>query len=368
MEDQLVHEIGAEHHRAAESGRPPILLDLNPAGAYVAGIHFGVRFIVGVLGDLRGRIIAQQVLPRARNSVPESNLQSAARLCQQLIESTPFDRSRLLGTGVAVVGAVDPLDGTVSYAPELDWTGVQVGRILERHLTLPVAVDSSSRAMTVAEALLGAARGARNVVVVHIGTVIGAGILLERRLFYGNSNRAGQLGHITVEPNGAACDCGNVGCLNAVAAEPAIVALARRLIADGHKTILSELMGDGEQLEPQMIYAAALRGDLVAQRVVATAARAVGRALTQACLMLDPELVVVTGEIQQVGSCFFQPLCETVESQRTRLLRRTPHIVPGSFGTESGAVGAVALGLARFFYRAGFNLEVGNAIGEASGS
>jgi N-acetylglucosamine repressor len=351
IEEHVVQEVGTQQHQAVEGGRPRVLLDLNPTGAYVAGLHFGVRFIAGVIGDLRGRIIAQELLPRARDKRPEENLDEAARLCTRLVEATPFDKSRLLGTGVAVVGVVDPADGTVSHAPELNWAAVPARRILERQLGMPIAVDSSSRAMVMSEVLLGAARGARNVVVVHIGTVIGAGLLMEDRLLYGDSNGAGQLGHVTVDPRGAMCECGNVGCLNAVAAEPAIVNQAYQAILDGKRTILSDLAKTQGKLDPPLIYAAALRGDPVAQSVVADVARAIGRGLAQTCVLVNPELIVVTGEIQEVGSAFFQPLCQTMEPRIVPVLGRMPRIVPGSFGNDSGTVGAVALGLARFFHR-----------------
>jgi predicted NBD/HSP70 family sugar kinase len=360
MAEGLVQEVGSEQARSHQrrGGRRQVLVDLNPQGAFAVGVHIGVRLVTVAVGDLRGNRLCARAMARPRAAGPEATLQLAAETISDILQETAVDRSRVLGVGVASVGVVDPVEGVVRSAPQLGWRNVPVRQALHEMLGLPVVVDNSRRAMMLGEVLFGSARDARNAMVVHVATTIGAGLLIEHRLFYGDSYGAAQLGHLVVDPEGPLCACGGRGCLDAVAGELALTQRVREQVEAGRESLIPRMAeGALDALDARVVYAAALAGDALAREMVADVGRALGAALAHALVLVDPELVVVTGHIQETGDLFFGPLRSAVEPHVVRVLGKAPRIVPSTLGPDASAVSALSLALEHFFYGEGLHLE-----------
>jgi glucokinase len=227
---------------------------------------------------------------------------------------------RVESVGVALPAVIDAKAGATLVAPNLpgEWHGLAVVEPLQDELGVPVMLCNDGRALTNAEWLLGAARGCRDAVVLALGTGVGGGIVSDGRIIRGPRGRAGELGHIPVEPTGERCGCGAIGCLETVAGARALVRACRR--------------------SPELIVEAARHGDAGALEVLVRAGTAIGRAFATLAVSLNPELFVVGGGLAP-ALALMRPAIEAQLQERTSLTGTTP-IVPSALGLHAGAIGA----------------------------
>jgi predicted NBD/HSP70 family sugar kinase len=216
-----------------------------------------------------------------------------------------------------------------SPSPLKGWDDVDVAEELHRRLGLAVYVGNDANLGAVAEWMFGSGRGVDDFVYAMLSDGIGSGIMLNGRLHQGATGTAGELGHVVVSPHGFVCRCGNRGCLETVAGGRALAAA------------LSQVTGANTTLDDVLRLARA--GDPGARRAVQDAGRAVGRALSGLCTMLDPRLIIVGGRTGAVG----EPLLDGIRASLARELSPSVNgsvgVVPGSLGERAEVMGAIAL-------------------------
>lgn len=271
---------GADDEARPALGRPANLVRVDGGRALFIGVKVTGDEIIGVLTDLCCRIRVARHVPlpdRAAKAV----LASIADLVQDLL--TEADGVPVLGLGVAVSGDVDRTEGTVRYSPFLDWRDVPLAELTALTTGLPVTVDNDVRALTVAEQWFGAGAGLSDFAVVTVGAGIGCGLVVHGRVVAGAHGVAGEIGHVTVDPNGPLCHCGNRGCVEAIAGEAAIVRRIQEITG-------VELADAAEALT------LARRGVAGAREVYARAGEAIGRGIATVANLLGPERVIISGE------------------------------------------------------------------------
>ncbi|WP_405640567.1 ROK family protein [Streptomyces sp. NBC_00019] len=271
---------GADDEARPALGRPANLVRVDGGRALFIGVKVTGDEIIGVLTDLCCRIRVARHVPlpdRAAKAV----LASVAGLVQDLL--TEADGVPVLGLGVAVSGDVDRTEGTVRYSPFLDWRDVPLAELAALTTGLPVTVDNDVRALTVAEQWFGAGAGLSDFAVVTVGAGIGCGLVVHGRVVAGAHGVAGEIGHVTVDPNGPLCHCGNRGCVEAIAGEAAIVRRIREITG-------VEIADAAEALT------LARRGVAGAREVYARAGEAIGRGIATVANLLGPERVIISGE------------------------------------------------------------------------
>lgn len=254
------------------------------------------------------------------------------------------ERGQFLGVGIGAPGPLDRADGVVRIAPNLGWHEVPLRQLVSDALELPAALDNDANCAILGEWWLGAARGARHVVGLTIGTGIGGGLVLDGRLFHGASDVAGEVGHTTIEANGRRCGCGNLGCLEAYASGPAIAARAREALEGSAASPLWQLVDDDpESITAETVYAAAQAGDSLARLIVRETAEYLGTGVANLLNVFNPELVVIAGGVTQAGDALFEPLRAAVKRRAFRPAVEACRIVPGTLPGTAGMVGAVAM-------------------------
>ena len=202
---------------------------------------------------------------------------------------------------------------------------------LNRRLELPIEVDNDANLGALGEMQWGAGRGYRDFTYLKVTTGIGAGLVLEGRLYRGAAGTAGEIGHTTIDENGPVCRCGNRGCLELFAATPALLELLRRR-TDGTMTV-RELIDCSDA------------GDPGCRRVLEDAGRHIGVALANLCNLISPQLIVVGGELAAAGDALLQPMREATARGAVPAAGQRVNIVPGELGDRAGVLGAVALAL-----------------------
>ena len=246
------------------------------------------------------------------------------------------------------IGAPGPLDrerGLVIVAAKPWLAGFPLRDRIAQRLDLPATLDNDANCATVGEWWQGAARGARHVVGITIGTGIGGGLIIDGKLFHGSSDVAGEIGHTTIELNGRHCKCGNYGCLEAYASGPAIATRAREvLVREGTDSLLPQLVnGELEKITAHTVYDAAKKGDTLASEIVRDTARYLGVGVANLLNVFNADVVVVAGGVTLAGYALFAPLRAEVRRRAFRPAVEAARIVPGDLpGTAGVWVGAVA--------------------------
>jgi glucokinase len=277
----------------------------------------------------------------AHGSAPTPRRDAAAALA--VVAGLMADRGPAT-VGIALPG---PITDAVEdlFVPNLagEWTRSGIEARLRAVATAPVALVNDAHAMTLAEARLGAARAAQDVVCLTLGSGVGGGVVLGGALHRGWLGRAGEIGHMTIDPGGPLCSCGNRGCLETLASGPAIVAAASRPVRAGTRTALRELCGgDPGRLDAAMVAQAAAAGDAHACDVLERAGTALGIALANVCAVLAPELVVIGGGVAAALDGM-RPAIEAMLTRRATLLA-PPEIRHAELGALGGAIGAAEWG------------------------
>jgi glucokinase len=266
----------------------------------------------------------------------------------QTITTTGVSRNAFVGVGVGAPGPLDRERGLVLLTPNLGWRDIALRDRIAEGTRLPASLDNDANCATYGEWWVGAARGARNVVGMTIGTGIGGGLILNGQLYHGASDVAGEIGHTTIDQNGRRCGCGNYGCLEAYASGPAIAERAREALAFDEASLLPGMVdGDLSRITAQTVYAAAAEGDAVAREVVRDTARYLGTGIANLLNIFNPDVVVIAGGVTQAGDALFEPLRAEVRRRAFKPAVDACRIVPGALPGTAGVVGAAATFLAQ---------------------
>lgn len=352
LEQGIVAESGVLSTAHRSVGRPRTLLRLERQARHVIGIHIGVGSVRVAVADLRAQLSPPLALDHPLERTPEEVLADVADLACAAIEQSGVSRRTVLGVGVGASGLVNLQTGVNVLAPNLGWRDVPIRDLLSERLGLPVVVDNNARVMALGEAMFGAGRDAHALAFVYVRIGVGAGFVVDGRLFRGTAAGAGEIGHTTVIPyGGEPCRCGNTGCLETLVSETSIVRRAVALAAADENGLLATHMLQGEGSAFERVLAAARAGDAATLAMLREQARYLGIALANLVNILNPDLIVLGGICDQ-GEDILMPEIESTVRERAfgglgeRVRFQTP-----SFGAYAGIVGAAALALERFFYR-----------------
>lgn len=327
----LVEETADEPVPAARTtGRPPRLLSLVPSAAYALGVDIGHDHVRVVLTNLAGSPSRDRGHRLAVDHDPARALAVAGELIGQLVREEGIPREKVLGVGLGIACPVDAETGEL-FAEGImpGWVGVRPADELAGRTGFPVRIINDANACVLAEQRFGAARESADVVYLRLSFGIGAGVICGGRMLLGSDGVAGELGHVTVDPAGAVCRCGNRGCLETVASPAALAGLLRR--SWGRPVSSTDL--------PRLLR----EGDRGTVRAIEDAGDAVGRVLAPAVQLLNPELIVLGGDLAAAGEVLFEPMRRALERGTMRSSTRRLRIVPGELGDSAGVRGAAAL-------------------------
>jgi predicted NBD/HSP70 family sugar kinase len=330
----LLVERGAPEDGNATQGRPPVLLSFDPGAGAVIGMHFDHPVLRVAVADLGYTILAEATVPVDVDHDAQDSLDAAVALIDEVLVKSGVERERLLGAGAALAGPIDSATGTVGSSAILPgWVGLSLAQELEARLGLPVHVDNDANVGALAESVLGVGRGVSEMAYIMLGSGIGAGLIIGGQVYRGSGGTAGEIGHVLVDEHGPLCRCGNRGCLETYAGADALLDLLRRQHGD-------ELTVDG-------LVQLARDGDAACQRVIADAARIVGVAAATLCNQLNPELIVIGGELAQTGPLLLDPLRESIVRYAIPAAAEDVRVVTGELGERAELLGALVLVLGR---------------------
>lgn len=321
----------------SSGGRRPIMLHFQDDAFCILGVEMGASHVAVALTDLRGQVLDWELSDFPVRTDPEGTRARVAAMCEDALRTRKRGGPRLAGIGVAVACPVDP-QHPFALSPVVlpEWHGESRLERLGPRFGVPVMVDNDANLGALAEQWWGAGRGASHFTYVKVGTGVGSGHVINGELYRGATGFAGEIGHLSMDPDGEICMCGLRGCLALLVGSPALVKRASELRA---KTAKRSRNGD---VTMAGLEEAGLAGDPVALRVTREAAEWLGVAVSGMLNLMDPSVVIVGGGITALGDHFLGPLREAVRL-RTRVGGAIPSIVMSKLGPQSVAVGAATL-------------------------
>ena len=226
------------------------------------------------------------------------------------------EAGRLLGAGIGIPGIIDLQTGMLRKSANLPgWEEYPVRAEIERRLGAPVVLENDANVAALGEQWLGAARGIPNMAVVTLGTGIGGGIVLEGKIWHGMNGMAGEFGHVTIEPNGYPCGCGNHGCAEQYASAGAIMRMVREAIASGEATSLAKAASSDAEFGAKSIYNLAIQGDEHARRIFHTYGRYLGMLLADLINVLNLDMFVIGGGVSSAWDAYAPSMFEELRGR-----------------------------------------------------
>ena len=333
----LVRTIGLG---ASAGGRRPVLLEFDPGSRFAVGLEVDGLSCAAVLTNFDAEPLRILRAP-VRTVDAEDTIATATDLVAELASDLPA--GGLLGVGVGSVGTIDSEHGLVKMVASLGWRDVPIGARLAERFGVPVAVLTRAKAAAIGEGWSGVARGVDDFILVHVGVGITAGIVVNGRLYSGASGSEGAFGHVGVVENGPLCRCGNRGCLEAVAAGPAIVARVLEELRAGTASRLLEPVRDGRALlSLDMIARAAAEGDPVVTRVLDEAAAYVGGAAANLVSVLNPTKLIFGGPVIEALPGLVGAFAAIVRRRATASAGAAVEVAPSGRGPDGVPIGAAA--------------------------
>ncbi|MFT3895256.1 MAG: ROK family protein [Anaerolineales bacterium] len=323
--------------RSAPSGRPPVVLEINPNQGLVGAIDMGATHISIALADFTARILKEVEYPLDIKAGPEVCLAQASKHLMQLLEAQQLSIADLSAVGIGVPGPVITEAGMV-YAPPImpGWDRYPIRETLEKMWGCPVTLNNDAELGALGEWAYGAGRGEKNIAYIKVGSGIGAGLIMNKQIYGGTTGAAGEIGHLTIDENGPLCSCGNRGCLEAFAGGDAIAKQGQELVRSGKRTLLSDL----KTIKAHDVSEAARRGDLQAQEILRRSGTFIGIAIAGLINLFNPSIVIIGGGVAQVGDIITVPIRQAVRERAMRASEQSVRIVTGMLGRRSLLIGA----------------------------
>jgi len=325
----------------SEGGRRSSLLIIPPSAGLVAAVDIGATSIDVALTTLGSELVAQRGEGADVGVGPLSVLDRVNNLLSQLIDEQSASPRDVVAIGVGVPGPVEQASGLLTVPPIMPgWDRFPIRDAFAGEYAAPVFVDNDVNVMALGEHWGGVAKGVADVIFVKIGTGIGSGIIVGGRLHRGAQGCAGDFGHICVDPDGPVCTCGNTGCLEAMAAAPAIVLQAERCAREGESPLLMALLQERGELTMKGVGEAARRGDYCALTIIRRSGRLIGQTLASAVNVLNPSMIVIGGGVSRVGHALLAEVRSAVYQRSLPLATRNLPVVMSELDDVAGVVGA----------------------------
>lgn len=309
------------------------------ANEYVIGVDLGGTKVATALIERSGRVVR-------RTRFETSGLRTSEEVIDCLVRSVQEVRGELpvSGIGVASPGAVDTRRGIIKNGTNLPgWVDIPLRDALSDRLGTAVTVVNDANAAAWGEYYAGAGKGSQTMVYVTLSTGIGAGLVLDGRLFLGSTNFAGELGHTVVNPDGPVCSCGRPGCWEAYASGTSIARIGMEAAA-GRDSLMADLaLREGVPFGARHVFEAARLSDAAACETIELVIRYMALGLMNIVHTFNPDCIVIGGGVSKAGGELFLPLTAKTREEVMEPYRDTYRILPATLGDDAGVVGAAAL-------------------------
>lgn len=308
---------------------------------YVIGVDLGGTKICGALADLDGKILNSYTVQTDAFEGEKAVLGRIVSVINRVLEDSSKSIEEVKAIGIGSPGPLDSEKGIVIDTPNLPFKNFNLVENIKAVFNVPIYLENDANAAAIGEYMFGAGRGTRNMVYVTVSTGVGGGAVLNGKLYKGSTSNALEIGHSTVLHDGPRCNCGNYGCVEALASGTAIARQGMEAINSGVKTSLVEY----EKVTSYEIHKEAEKGDKVAIDILDRSFTYLGICIANIVVSFDPEMVVIGGGVSKIGSLLFDKVRKVVKERALKSMAEACTIVPARLGTDAGVIGAVAVAI-----------------------
>lgn len=335
MEQGLVSESELGH---SSGGRKPTMLHINTNAFYVIGIDAGPETVEGVLTDLSGEILYRTSSLLKKSITNDQFIAILKETTNTIFQLSNIDQDKIIGIGIAMHGVVDINTGTSLVAPILNLRNIPIKEELEKEFNLTIKVENDARAMALGEYWFGGHGDVDSMVAVNIGRGVGAGIVMDGKLYHGALGIAGEIGHMTIDMNGSLCECGNRGCLQTFVSGPAIAARASK-----------QIPGNGSVLSGKEVFEQAQRNDPFSIELLYETGAIIGVGLVNLIHLVNPSKIVLGGGVMKSEKFILSAILESIERRAMTAVAKQTSVMVTKLGDEATLLGAVSLLLVELF-------------------
>ncbi|MCA3892701.1 ROK family protein [Vibrio vulnificus] len=334
LERGLIKEVAQQ---ASTGGRRAISLTTEVKPFHSVAVRLGRDYVQFCLYDLGGTALAQD--QHDFRYTNQSDLQQGlTALLKDFISRSQDIIDQLIAIGITLPGLVNPTTGVVEYMPNTDIDKLALGEIIREKFGIECFVGNDVRGMALAEHYFGASQDCQDSILVSVHRGTGAGIIVNGQVFLGFNRNVGEIGHIQIDPLGEQCQCGNFGCLETVAANPAIIQRVKKLIAQGYESSLAKL----DHITIQDVCNHALEGDELAQQSLVRVGNQLGKAIAITINLFNPQKIVIAGDITAAKDIVFPAIQRNVENQSLKTFHNQLPIVASQIDKQP-TMGAFAM-------------------------
>ncbi len=309
---------------------------------YALGVDIGGTNIKqGIVSEL-GEIIFSTMVPTNREGGPDEVI---SQLKKGIKETISQNELNIAGIGIGAAGSVSSKKGTVSNPPNIPgWGVVNVVDIIKNEFNFPVFIDNDANAAAIGEMLYGAGKEINSFALVTLGTGVGGGLILNRKIYQGDFGAAGEIGHITIDCNGRLCNCGSKGCVEAYVGNHYLMDIVKEELTEHQDSkILKLIENNTDLLTPKIINEAASNGDKYACFLIESVGFYVGSALSSVSNLLDIDTFIIGGGVSAFGQPLFNSIKKTLEEKVLRSIKHRIKVFPAQLKNEAGIVGSSSL-------------------------
>jgi predicted NBD/HSP70 family sugar kinase len=321
---------GQPQGESPHAGRPGVMVSLDSSAGLALAIDFGHRHVRVAVSDLSHTVLAETWRELDVDHSADEGLRAAAEDVEEVLADAGVDRSRVIGAVMGLPAPINRASGTVQDSSILPgWVGLDAVAEAGERLGFPVVVENDANLGALAELVWGAAKGRSEIAYLKVASGIGGALISDGRLTHGVGGTAGEIGHTVLAPGGPVCRCGNRGCLETIASTRAVA----------HQLSLSRQ----EEISTRRMLELATEGDAAARRLIDDAGRAIGIAVANLCNIVNPECVVIGGDLSLAGDVLLDPIREVVGRSAIPSAAADTEIVAGVLGERAEMLGALAL-------------------------
>jgi len=331
IDEELIFESGPGE---SSGGRRPVMLLFNEQAGYSIGVDIGVNYTFGIVTDLAGNVIYEKNHIINKSLSFDQQILLLKETIRTLIEQTPPSRYGVIGIGIGVPGIVDN-NGKVLLAPNLKWINIDLIKTLKLEFDYPIIVENEANAGAYGEKRFGSGQDSNNIIYVSAGIGIGAGFILNDKLFRGNNGHAGESGHMTIVKDGKKCECGNTGCWEAYASEHSLLKRAKDFVHLSEAT-LEQLIEFAES------------GDEDSIQLFQEIGSYMGTGMTNLIKTFNPQLVIVGNRLTKAIDWIENPILDTVKKELHPFHQTDMKIIFSKLSTYSTALGVSAFAIEDF--------------------
>ena len=311
-------------------GGPPCSSPSIRRPVLAVGVDFGHTHLRVAVSDLSHEVLAESWRELDVDHSAEDGLDSAAELVSEVLKEAKVGHKAVIGVGMGLPGPINSTTGAVGSSSILPgWVGVNAAMEMERRLGLPVRVENDANLGALAEFVWGSGRGHSDVIYIKLSSGVGAGLLFAGHLHHGAGGTAGEIGHIPTQHGTAICRCGSRGCLETIAS---VRAIAEQVGASR-----------GEDVSPRDLLGLIADRDPVATRLIGEAGREIGVALAGLCNLVNPNCVIIGGDLSAAGELITEPVLESIRRYAITSAAEQVSVVAGVLGERAELLGALAL-------------------------